>query len=104
MWYDCTMYHTDKRAGSSESPSRFTIQLGDRGRLVLPSAVRRRLGLEMGDRLVLTVESDGVLRLASLKRQIAETRGMYAHVAQGERLADELIEDRREEARREDED
>lgn len=77
------------------------MTLGARGRVVLPSSVRRRLDLRDGDRLVLTVEPDGILRLTSLRRQAERLQGVYRHVAPGVRLADELIRERREEAARE---
>ncbi|MBW4551012.1 MAG: AbrB/MazE/SpoVT family DNA-binding domain-containing protein [Aphanocapsa sp. GSE-SYN-MK-11-07L] len=39
-----------------------------RGRLVLPASLRKRIGLQEGDRLVISVELDQSLRLVSLKR------------------------------------
>jgi AbrB family looped-hinge helix DNA binding protein len=86
---------------SEMSHDRFTIELGDRGRLVLPAEVRHRLGLEEGERLLLTVEGDGDLRLVSLREQVRRLRGFLKDVAPGRDLAAELIVERREEARRE---
>jgi len=84
-----------------ESQERYSVELGDRGRLVLPADVRRRLRLEEGDRLILTVEPDGDLRLVALREQVRRLRGLLKDVAPGRDLADELIRERREEARRE---
>jgi len=39
--------------------------LDERGRLVLPAALRRRLGLRAGDELKISEEADGVLRVES---------------------------------------
>ncbi len=76
------------------------LRVGNRGRLVLPAVIRRRLRWRDGDRLVATVEGDGTIRLASLKQQLEKARGLYAHVAPGRRLSEELIRERRREARR----
>lgn len=77
------------------------MTVGARGRVVLPAPVRRRFGLKEGDRLVLTIEPEGEMRLVSLREAVRRARGMFAHIAPGRNLADELITDRREEARRE---
>ena len=42
-----------------------TARLDERGRLVLPAALRRRLGLRAGDELKISEEADGVLRVES---------------------------------------
>ncbi len=69
----------------------------------MPAAVRKRLGLEKGDRVSLAVRPDGEMRLISFRDAARRFRGAYAHLAPGRSLADELIAERREEARREDE-
>ena len=74
-----------------------------RGRVVLPAKVRRKLGLREGDRMILVVQPDRSLRLVSLREQLKKLRGMYKHLAVGRSLVDELIQERREEARRENE-
>lgn len=68
----------------------------------LPSALRERLGLREGDQLVMTVQPDGSVSMVSLWEAVRRARGLYAHVAPGRSLVDELIAERREEARRED--
>lgn len=45
----------------------FTVQVGARGRLVLPSEVRKKMTLEEGNLVVLSFEDDGSLRLRSLR-------------------------------------
>ena len=78
------------------------VQLGQRGRVVLPAAVRKRLGWRAGDRLVLIVEDSGEIRLASLRQQVQRCAGMFRHlVSPGVSLSDELIAERRGEAARE---
>ncbi|MGA2673240.1 MAG: AbrB/MazE/SpoVT family DNA-binding domain-containing protein [Terracidiphilus sp.] len=78
-----------------------TVVLGESGRIVLPAAIRKELGLKAGDRL--TVSSDqGVIRilsrkmaLESIRADIVQQRGSLAG------LLDEFIAERREEAARE---
>ena len=71
--------------------------------MVLPAKVRRRLGLREGDRMVLVVQPDRSLRLVSLQEELKKLQGMYKHLAPGRSAVDELIRERREEARRENE-
>jgi bifunctional DNA-binding transcriptional regulator/antitoxin component of YhaV-PrlF toxin-antitoxin module len=66
-----------------------------------PSRLRKDLALEEGDRVVLTVEEDGSVRMASLKQKIRRFQGMLKHLKPGARWSEELIEQRRREARRE---
>ncbi len=88
---------------ASSEPEQYTIHLGARGRLVIPASLRERLGLREGDRLVLTLEADGSLRLVSLREQVRKLQGIFKDIAPGVSLAEELIQERREEARRENE-
>ena len=80
----------------------YSTTLGDRGRLVLPSKLRQRLYLHQGDRHVITVVDEGGFRVISAREVARRVRGMYRDLAPGVSLADELIAERREEARRED--
>lgn len=83
-------------------PPRYQIQLGARGRVVLPAEVREKLGLRTGDKLVLTVKPDGTIRLVSLREQLKKAQGMFRK--HPERiLSEELIRERRREAASEDE-
>lgn len=81
---------------------RHTIALGERGRLVLPARLRRRLDLHPGDRLLVTVDDDGGFRVVSASEQAKRLRGLYRDLARGRSLADELIAERREEDGRDD--
>ena len=51
--------------------------------------------------MILTIEPDGSLRLVGLREQVKRLKGIYRRVAPGVSLADELIRQRRREARRE---
>lgn len=74
------------------------VTLGPQGRIVVPVAVRRELGLEEGTPLAVRTEG---------RRLILEPRGevlrriRVPYAKGGKRLSDELVRDRRDEARRE---
>jgi AbrB family looped-hinge helix DNA binding protein len=79
------------------------VVVGDRGRVVLPSGVRARLGLKRGTRLLLSTEKDGSLRLRPYRSVADQGRGMLAGLAHAEEsLVDELLAERRSEAELED--
>ncbi len=76
------------------------LRLGPQGRVVLPAHFRRELGLEVGDPLVASVEN-GRLVLAPRAEARASLLARF-RPAIGERsVVDELLEQRRAEARRE---
>lgn len=70
------------------------VIVGDRGRLVLPAAVRAELGLHEGSPLLLSTESDGSIRLRPYRAVADRGRGMLAGLAGGSPV-DELIAERR---------
>jgi AbrB family looped-hinge helix DNA binding protein len=79
------------------------IVVGDRGRVVLPSDIRAALGLEPGDRMLLSTDADGSLRLRPNRAVAKQGLGLLAELAPGgDSVVDELIAERRAEARRED--
>jgi AbrB family looped-hinge helix DNA binding protein len=70
------------------------------GKLVIPAAMRRALGIASGDTVLVDVE-DGELRVRSLAKAIARAQAIVRrHVPEGDSLADALIADRRNEAAR----
>lgn len=73
-------------------------RLGAGGRIVVPAAFRRALGVEVGDPLVLVLE-DGEMRVVSVPRAVARAQSrVRRYVPEGARLADELLAERRREA------
>jgi AbrB family looped-hinge helix DNA binding protein len=84
------------------SHSEKQVVVGDRGRLVLPSAVRSALDLKPGTRMLVTTEPDGSVRLRPFRSVADRNLGMFADVAPGVSMVDELIAERRAEAARED--
>jgi AbrB family looped-hinge helix DNA binding protein len=81
--------------------SESTTKLGANGRIVLPAAYRKALGVAPGDELVLILEDD-VLRIMSLDAAIKHAQALVRqYIPEGSLLADELLVDRRAEAEHE---
>jgi AbrB family looped-hinge helix DNA binding protein len=76
-------------------------RVNENGRVVIPASFRRALGIKAGDALVLRLE-EGELRIATLRHRLAKAQQLVRkHVAPTRSLADELIAERREAAKRE---
>ena len=75
-----------------------TVRLGSEGRLLIPKPFREALGIRPGDLLVLWPQEDGLL-LRPWSAVEAELFSLLEGVEGS--LAEELIAERREEARRE---
>lgn len=73
------------------------VEVGPKGRVVIPAPIRRQLSIDEGSELVALVEGEGVLLLprAAVKRRL---RAMFAGV--GTSLSAELLADRRAAAKR----
>lgn len=81
---------------------RHTVTVGPQGRNVIPASARRELGIAEGDVLNVAVDADRLV-LASRRAAAAKLDGMLSHLATGVSVVDELIAERREDARREQE-
>ena len=74
-------------------------KLGEGGRIVVPSAFRKALGIRPGDILIMVLENDE-LRIMAPRRSIERARDMVRRNFPDDiRLSDELLEDRRREAK-----
>jgi AbrB family looped-hinge helix DNA binding protein len=78
------------------------ITVGERGRVVLPSAVRRALNLKPGTQMLLSTEDDGSLRLRPYRMVADQNRGLLRDLAGGS-MVEELLVQRRAEAAQEEE-
>ena len=75
--------------------------LGEGGRLVIPVAYRRAMGVRPGDEVVVRVV-DGEVRISSARRAIQRAQELVRrYVSRDRSLADELLRERRTEAERE---
>lgn len=71
------------------------------GRVVIPAAMRRQLGLEIGDEVMIDLEGDA-LRLRSVHSAIKQAQAnVRQYVDKNVCLSEQLIADRRQEAARE---
>lgn len=84
-----------------QKPEIYTLQLGAKGRVVIPATLRKQLDLREGDNLVMKLEPDGSLRLVSLRTQIKKMRGMLKSTSSACSLTTELMQERQEESQRE---
>jgi AbrB family looped-hinge helix DNA binding protein len=76
-------------------------KLADGGRVVVPSAFRRTLGLKPGDTVIMVLDDDEV-RMLTPDRAIRKAQEIVRrYIPEGRSLVDELISERREEALRE---
>lgn len=81
------------------SPEQARINVGPQGRVVIPARIRRSLSIEPGDTLVVRVV-EGRIVLEKRADVLARVRGRFEGVPEGVSLADDLISERRKEARR----
>ncbi len=86
----------------STAPTQHTIELHEDGQITLPDSICQPLNWHPGDRLILTLETDGNLRLNRLQPQIQKLQGIFKDIAPGVSLADELIADRHQAAQHDD--
>ena len=77
------------------------VKIVDGGKLVIPAAMRRELGITTGDTVLVDVD-DGELRVRSVPKALERARAILRrYVPEGVGLAGELIAERRREAERE---
>ena len=68
MWHTLDMAHR-----------RFTVHLGERGRLVIPAEVRRSMGVKRGDLLALDFDENGEMFEVRTAAEVARSaRGLPA--------------------------
>jgi AbrB family looped-hinge helix DNA binding protein len=81
-----------------ETNERLKVRVGPQGRIVIPAALREELGVGPGQELVARVE-DGRLILERREDVVRRLKGRFVHVPSDRVLSEELIGERREEAR-----
>jgi AbrB family looped-hinge helix DNA binding protein len=77
------------------------LRVTENGRVVIPAAFRKALGINAGDQLVLRIEDDE-LRIMTLKRRLERAQRLVRkYVKPDVSLVDELLAERREAAKHE---
>ncbi len=77
------------------------VKIVEGGKLVIPASMRRELGINAGDTVMVDIDQ-GELRIRSMSKALERFRTILRrHVPGGTSLSDELIADRRAEAERE---
>jgi AbrB family looped-hinge helix DNA binding protein len=76
-------------------------RINDDGRVLVPAAMRKALGIRPGQTVTLTLEDDAI-RLSTVQRQVRRAQQqLRRYLPEGTSLVDELLSERRREARRE---
>ena len=82
----------------------YSARLERSGRILIPAAVRRRLGISEGSQVLVKVEESGALQVTSRSQALAKARQeIRKYIPAGRDLAGELIRDRRAEVEHDDE-
>ena len=77
------------------------VTLNENGRIVIPAAMRKAMRVKSGDELLLHME-DGELHITTRTQRIRRAQELVRrYIPDGVSLADELIAERREAAKRE---
>ena len=75
------------------------MRVNENGRVVIPAAFRKHLGIRVGDQVELRIE-DEELRISTLRRNIQRAQRLVRkHIDPDVSLVDELIAERRQAAR-----
>ena len=77
------------------------LRVNENGRVVIPAVFRKALGIKAGDEVIARLEEDE-LRITTVRSRIARAQRLVRqYIKPGRSLADELIAERRREARNE---
>lgn len=78
------------------------VRLDERARLLVPSHVRRRLGLRKGDPVAVELTEDGEIRIRPLRDRLRAAKGLFRSWRRDdESVVEALLQERRTETARE---
>jgi AbrB family looped-hinge helix DNA binding protein len=99
-WDKPILWENEHMAHESEPSHLLTV--GERGRLVIPAALRRALGIGPGSTLIARLEDGGRLVLEDRRAVARRLRGSWGPMPAGRSAVEELLEERSAEAALED--
>jgi len=76
-------------------------KVGENGRLVIPSTFRKALGIDRGGEVILHLDQDGIQITTTRLRIARAQRIVRKYIKPGVSLVDELLAERRAEAKKE---
>lgn len=77
------------------------LRISENGRVVIPARVRRVLGVDTGDEIILK-EEENAFRITTQQHSLAAARrNLRRYIKPGSRVVDELLAERREAAKHE---
>ncbi|AEB07951.1 AbrB/MazE/SpoVT family DNA-binding domain-containing protein [Desulfobacca acetoxidans] len=80
------------------------IIISEKGQICLPSSIRKKFGLQKGDRLMVEEVADGAILLRPLPRHpLLALRGILKGTEGDEKLTDHLLQERAADREREEE-
>jgi len=80
-------------------PAKLRTRIGEKGRIVIPAAMREALGMNVGTVIDLRIE-DGEVRISTMRSRILRAQERVRHlVPSGTLVSDELSAERREAAK-----
>jgi AbrB family looped-hinge helix DNA binding protein len=80
---------------------RSPVKIGEGGRIVIPAEFRKELGLDIGDELILHLENGRMLLFTRMQAIQYVQEQMSKYETNGKLLSEEIIAERREEAKNE---
>lgn len=76
-------------------------KLSNGNRVVIPAAIRKSLGLQIGDTLTLVLQENGEVRLLPQHEAVRQAQGLVRrYVSEKRSLVDELLAERRIESKK----
>ena len=82
-----------------EFKNNIVAKLEEGGRVIIPAAYRKAVDIKPGDKLIITLEEDGTIRIIPPKTAIRQIRELVRkYIPEGRLLSEELIQERRAEA------
>lgn len=78
------------------------VKMQEDGRILIPAEIRKSVNLSPGDRLYISIDDDGNLKLQSKLTALKEAQHYFSQFKKGnESVVEEFLQERREAARKE---